>query len=107
MNALNWFAAQPLVERLGWTLVHSLWQGALIAALLAVALCVSREADARLRYFLACAALICFTLCPLFTFAFISGAMPARDVSQGRTVAAQRFTIDTALAAPLPDRDVL
>ena len=31
-------AAEPLVQRLGWTLVHSLWQGVLVAAVLAVVL---------------------------------------------------------------------
>ena len=37
MNAMQVFSAQPWVERLGWTLVHFLWQGLAIAALYAAA----------------------------------------------------------------------
>lgn len=33
----QFFSGQPWVERLGWTLVQFLWQGALIAAVYAVA----------------------------------------------------------------------
>jgi hypothetical protein len=36
MPAIQMLASQPWVERLGWTLVHFLWQGALIAALYAI-----------------------------------------------------------------------
>jgi hypothetical protein len=35
MNAIQLLPAQPWVERLGWTLLHFLWQGVLIAAVYA------------------------------------------------------------------------
>ena len=35
MNAIQLLSAQPWVERLGWTLLHFLWQGVLIAAVYA------------------------------------------------------------------------
>src|SRR6185437_8760763 len=41
---------QPLVHRLGWTLVHSTWEGLLIAALLAIVLRLLRSASANARY---------------------------------------------------------
>ena len=31
VNAMQFLASQPWVERLGWTLVHFLWEGALIS----------------------------------------------------------------------------
>jgi len=42
---------------LGWALVHFLWEGAAVAALLAAVLFLGRPASARLRYGLACVAL--------------------------------------------------
>jgi len=44
------FAAALLVERTGWLLVHSAWQFALIAIVLAVALRLLRHASANARY---------------------------------------------------------
>ncbi len=37
MNAMQMLSSQPWVERLGWTLVHFLWQGLSIAFLYAAA----------------------------------------------------------------------
>ena len=39
-----------IAERLGWALLHSLWQGALIAGLLAVALFCLRRSRAAVRH---------------------------------------------------------
>ena len=41
-----------------WALIHSLWQGALVAAALAVALAFLRRRSARIRYATACGALL-------------------------------------------------
>ncbi|HVW10085.1 MAG TPA: M56 family metallopeptidase [Bryobacteraceae bacterium] len=54
------------VDRLGWTLVHFLWQGALIAVLYAAARRMLREPQA--RYALACAALTLMIAAPIATF---------------------------------------
>ncbi|MFO1003023.1 MAG: hypothetical protein U0936_22045 [Planctomycetaceae bacterium] len=45
------------VERLGWTLVHSLWQLAVVAILAAVLLRLLRNRSARSRYAVAVAML--------------------------------------------------
>jgi GWxTD domain-containing protein len=58
MNALESWVRTPLAEALGWTLVHFVWEGAAIAALLALALAFCRPAAARLRYALGCLALL-------------------------------------------------
>ena len=46
-----------LVPRIGWTLVHSLWQGCAAAGGLWVALRAMRNASASARYVVACAIL--------------------------------------------------
>ncbi len=57
---------------LGWTLVHSLWQGFLIAVLLKIVLSVVNKRDSRLRYFISYATLIVFILVSFRTFSDIS-----------------------------------
>ena len=43
-------ASIPLLQAVGWALLHSLWQGALLALLAAVALRLTRYRSAELRY---------------------------------------------------------
>ena len=57
MNALVVLVHTPLAKALGWTLIHFLWEGALIAALVSVGLFLCRPASARARYGLACVGL--------------------------------------------------
>jgi len=65
MRVMELLSAQPWVERLGWTLIHFLWQGALIAALYAIA---RRSRSAQRRYLLGCVALVAMVAAPLVTF---------------------------------------
>jgi bla regulator protein BlaR1 len=53
-----------LIDSVGWTLLHFLWQGALVAATTAVALRLLRNADPVHRYNLACAGLLACLLWP-------------------------------------------
>jgi beta-lactamase regulating signal transducer with metallopeptidase domain len=60
---------QPWTERLGWTLVHFLWQGILVAALYALARAAAGgRMSARGRYAMACAALLAMTASPALTY---------------------------------------
>ncbi len=52
------------IEALGWTLVHFLWQGALIGAATAAVLRLMRTACPRQRYLVACAGLLLCVLWP-------------------------------------------
>ena len=68
MNAIQLLSAHPWVERLGWTLVHFLWQGALIAALYAVARKrIGQARSAQIRYVLGCLALTAMVAAPIVT----------------------------------------
>lgn len=57
------------VQALGWTLLHFLWQGALVAAMLAVADALVARRSAELRYALAVSALALMIALPVLTFA--------------------------------------
>jgi beta-lactamase regulating signal transducer with metallopeptidase domain len=73
---------------LGWTLLHFLWQGALIAGLLAAALALLRHAGSRARYAASCAAMLVMLICAVATFLSLrfGGTLP--DHSAPRLVKA-------------------
>jgi beta-lactamase regulating signal transducer with metallopeptidase domain len=73
MHAIETFLARPEVERLGWVLLHFVWQGALIAALCALALAALRRSSANLRYLIACSALVAMAACLPATWFLVSG----------------------------------
>jgi len=57
MTALNAIDV-PFVHRLGWTLVHSVWQVALVSCALACLLALMRGRSANTRYLIAYPALV-------------------------------------------------
>jgi len=68
------------LHTLGWSLLHFVWQAALLALALGGALAVTRNSTPRTRYALCCAALALMALCPILTFAYLAygaGEAPA------------------------------
>ncbi|HCZ33778.1 MAG TPA: hypothetical protein DHV93_10200 [Holophagaceae bacterium] len=59
---------QALVARLGWTLIHFLWQGAALAGALALMLWLTKGRSPRFRYGLACLILAAMMVAPGATF---------------------------------------
>jgi beta-lactamase regulating signal transducer with metallopeptidase domain len=72
------------VERLGWMLVHSLWQLAIVAVLASVLLRLLRNRSARMRYAAAVAMLALMAIGPVVTWCFIS-VEPVQRVSSSQT----------------------
>ncbi len=62
------FINSKIVETIGWTLLHSLWQIALVAFVLFVLLKLLRRFPANGRYWLAVSALVCAVALPALTF---------------------------------------
>src|ERR1700685_3052393 len=69
---MNPWLAGNLVECLGWALLHFVWQGALVAALLAATLRLLRRAAPNRRYLAGCAAMLLLALAPMATFYFVA-----------------------------------
>lgn len=69
-------AVQPFVARLGWTLLHFLWQGALIAAAYGVARTALRAVVPNVRYILGCAALAVLAGAPVITWILLGPTPP-------------------------------
>ena len=69
---ISWLS-QMWVQRLGWTLVHFLWQGTAIALLYTIlSRLAMRGRSAKLRYVLACTALCAMTAAPPLTLAVLA-----------------------------------
>lgn len=69
--------SQFWVQRLGWTLLHFLWEGTVIAVVYAMLRpLLGPSLSARGRYTLACAALLAMAIAPPLTFLLIPSASP-------------------------------
>lgn len=68
MNTLDQFFQSDIVHALGWTILHSFWQGLLIVILLTIGLVVLRRHSSRLRYLAGYLALLSLALCSAGTF---------------------------------------
>lgn len=63
-----------VVDRIGWSLIHFVWQGAAVALFLASALVLAKGCSARTRYLFACTALLTTALLPFATFLVLTPA---------------------------------
>jgi len=62
------FADSTRIAHLGWTLIHSVWQIALVSAGLLLALRILRNSSARVRYVVSVSALAISLIFPVLTF---------------------------------------
>lgn len=67
MSVLEQAAGSPALQIVGWTVLHSLWQVGVVAAVLAVLLRLARGAAPSVRYGLACSALVAAFAMPVAT----------------------------------------
>jgi bla regulator protein blaR1 len=74
-------AAANLLSATGWTLVHFIWQGAIIGCATGLALTLLRNARPQLRYLAACAGLLACLVWPAIGFLMRSAAPAAADMT--------------------------
>jgi hypothetical protein len=104
----NW----PSLAALGWALLHFVWQGALAALVLWVALRLAHSESPKVRYGLTCACLMLMILCIPITWLLnyersAVTAMAARvDSSLGALIAAVR-PVSTVPPGSLPASQAL
>ncbi|MDX2305363.1 MAG: M56 family metallopeptidase [Microscillaceae bacterium] len=68
MNLSKQLFSENLLDALGWTIVHSLWQAGVIALLLAIVLIIMRKNSSEVRYFVTFTALFTAFVLSLVTF---------------------------------------
>ncbi|HEY2584238.1 MAG TPA: carboxypeptidase regulatory-like domain-containing protein [Tepidisphaeraceae bacterium] len=76
MTVLQPMLESPQTQRLGWTLLHSLWEGAAVAVALMLVLWLMRGAAAGARYAVSCAAMLAAFAIPILTFLALQPASP-------------------------------
>jgi hypothetical protein len=82
---MNQWLSPTLMRDLGWTLVHFLWEGLAIAALLAAALYLFKNRAAHFKYLAGCAALALMALAPAATFVFVAQQNESSAISSAPT----------------------
>jgi len=96
MSAIDMVLRQPVVQAIGWALLHFLWQGALVALVTATALALLRRSAADVRYVVSAIALSVMLTLPAVTavqtWRSVSPEMPSGSAS----LQARRTNGDTA-----------
>ena len=79
---IPFFEISELATRIGWALIHSLWQIGGIALLFAVIVRNVDQRSAQVRYLLGCVALACMSFVPIawLLFASVSSGLPSAVV---------------------------
>ena len=85
MNVLDQILAADWITRLGWVLLHSLWEIALLTAVLALLLSLLRRGGANLRYLVECGGLAIMAIAPIVTYGLLPGSL-APDVAASAIV---------------------
>jgi beta-lactamase regulating signal transducer with metallopeptidase domain len=94
---------QPWTERLGWTLLHFLWQGILPPALYALARTLAGDRlSARGRYAIACASLLAMIAAPAATYWWLGNSGQAVRIADFTTWGARQLAPVDAYS-PLTD----
>ncbi len=108
MNALQEWLAAPWVEPLGRTLLHFLWQGAVLGTLAWVALRMTHKCSANVRYLMAALLMLALPALPVVTFLVLANAptvampTPMVTVISGRSENEPAATGPTAARVALP-----
>jgi beta-lactamase regulating signal transducer with metallopeptidase domain len=89
MSALHTLISQQWIERLGWMLIHFVWQAVVVAVLLALMLRLLRRSSSNIRYAAACAALVLIIVLPLVTMQLIVVTRPVAEAGPPPFVPAQ------------------
>lgn len=100
MNTLHHYLPTSLTDALGWTIVHSLWQGTLIAFILGVTMILLRKSSARSRSLAASIALCTTALFTVLTFATIYE--PNTDANTALELASSQLEIPETLTKAAP-----
>lgn len=97
-------------QRIGWTLVHSVWQFSVIAVVLAVSLRLLRGRSPHLRYGFMLAALSLMSVAPVVTFVVVETNGMSTDSADAWIDAMSeddRSLINDGFSAPLPNQSLL
>jgi len=100
VNGIGRLLDDPVVLRLGLALMHFLWQGAVVAAIAALALVALRKASAASRYVALLAVLAVMAASPVATYLVMSAAPMPVEARPSPTSAPAPIAPSTTVAVP-------
>lgn len=102
---MNMLAQSPLLANLGWSLIHFLWQGALVGLIYFYLRHLLRQAAPQWRYILALSALLVLALLPALTLFYLDGwhsqNIPSISSPTAYSVAAAPLAVPTSFLIAL------
>ena len=104
MTALLSLAMQPWAQTLAWSLLHFLWQGALLGLLAWLTLALLRGASPRARYGLACAFLVLMVAAPATTFLTLQRQVPSPALPNLTVAIPAPTSVVTLAVTPMTQR---
>ncbi len=78
MTAWTDLIGQPVVHRIGWVLLHFLWQGTVIATVWSIVRVLLRTCEAKTRYAVACGLLGMMVMAPIITLVWLEPSSATR-----------------------------
>src|SRR6516162_9128692 len=90
LRVIAWPISESFVERLGWMLVHSLWQFALVALLAGLSVRTMRYSSAAARSGVLLFALAALIAAPIATWILTPSGVPDHSAGQRTTAAGQK-----------------
>jgi beta-lactamase regulating signal transducer with metallopeptidase domain len=94
--------SQPVILRLGWTLVHFVWQATLVAVIVAIALRFIKKQAASLRYATSGLALVSIVVMGIVTLVQVEVSAPMSLATQHGALIEERIEMPVAVA-PAPE----
>ena len=94
MHLISQFISDEIIYALGWTMVHSLWQGFLIAMVLALVINYYQNENAKLKYELSAFALFTVFTSALATFLVLYDKAVSTDLSEIIIIGQATFTFE-------------
>jgi len=104
MIVLETWLESPLATAAGWALFHSLWEGAIIAVLLAATLAITRSA--RARYIAACLAMCAILVCFAVTLFWFVPRHPGQALARSPIALPSNNPVDVADTPQAPLRRI-
>lgn len=102
MESLSTCLSEQTIRQIGWVLVHFLWQGCTVGAVLWAVLKILNRASSNTRYLAACAGMMLMMTAPVVTFTVLNEPepiTPAPQVFVEKTFAAAETFQETTVAA--------
>ncbi|MBN2457044.1 MAG: M48 family metalloprotease [Sedimentisphaerales bacterium] len=100
----NIFQAE-IIQRLGWTLVHFVWQATAIGLILAVVLKLLHKYSANMRYIIACMALALIVLMPVVTLRMVDVTAVSFEPTKAVSVDLPKSGADTQAVVEMPQAE--